>query len=60
MENQRFLLYFTLFFISYLLWSEWQIAYGPQPVEETAVISNQEVLPEIAEDSNVIPAAVSK
>lgn len=59
MENQRFLLYFTLFFISYLLWSEWQIAYGPQPVEETAVISNQEVLPEIAEDSNVIPAAVS-
>ena len=59
MENQRFLLYFTLFFISYLLWAEWQIAYGPQPVEETAVISKQEVLPEIAEESGAIPDTVA-
>ena len=35
MENQRLLLYITLFFIIYLLWAEWQIDYGPKP--ETAV-----------------------
>ena len=40
MENQRLLLYFTLFFIVYLLWAEWQMDYGPQPdkpVAETGV-----------------------
>ena len=31
MENQRLLLYFTLFFILYLLWTEWQLDYGPKP-----------------------------
>ena len=31
MENQRLLLYFTLFFICYLLWAEWQMDYGPKP-----------------------------
>jgi len=31
MENQRLLLYFTLFFIVYLLWAEWQMDYGPKP-----------------------------
>lgn len=35
MENHRLLLYFTLFFIVYLLWAQWQIDYGPQP--ETTV-----------------------
>jgi len=30
MENQRLLLYFTLFFIVYLLWAEWQMDYGPK------------------------------
>ena len=32
MENQRLLLYFTLFFVVYLLWAEWQMDYG-QPSE---------------------------
>ena len=32
MENHRILLYFTLFFITYLLWAEWQMTYGPKPV----------------------------
>ena len=31
MENHRLLLYFTLFFIMYLLWAEWQMDYGPRP-----------------------------
>ena len=31
MENQRLLLYITLFFIIYLLWAEWQMDYGPKP-----------------------------
>ncbi len=38
MENQRLLLYITLFFIIYLLWAEWQMDYGPKteaPVSET-------------------------
>lgn len=32
MENHRILLYFTLFFIVYLLWAQWQTDYGPKPV----------------------------
>ena len=37
MENQKTLLYFTLFFIIYLLWAQWQTDYGPQPVAPVAV-----------------------
>lgn len=53
MENQRLLLYFTLFFISYLLWSEWQMDYGPKPeapVAETTTPAQQQVaeVPEAA------------
>lgn len=33
MGNHRLLLYFTLFFISYLLWAQWQMDYGPKPVD---------------------------
>jgi YidC/Oxa1 family membrane protein insertase len=36
MENHRILLYFTLFFIMYLLWAEWQMDYGPRPVDPVA------------------------
>ena len=32
MGNHRVLLYFTLFFIIYMIWAQWQIEYGPQPV----------------------------
>ena len=45
MENHRLLLYFTLFFIMYLLWAEWQMDYGPKPqpatVNEAAPASRQ-------------------
>ena len=37
MENQRTLLYFTFFFIVYLLWAQWQTDYGPKPVQPVAV-----------------------
>ncbi len=46
MENQRLLLYFTLFFIVYLLWAEWQQDYGPKqeaPVTETPAQAQQEI-----------------
>jgi YidC/Oxa1 family membrane protein insertase len=45
MENQRLLLYFTLFFVAYLLWAEWQMDYGPKPeatVAETVQTQQQE------------------
>jgi len=29
--NQRVLLYFTLFFIIYMIWAQWQQDYGPKP-----------------------------
>jgi len=34
--NQRVLLYFTLFFIIYMLWAQWQMDYGPKS-EPTSV-----------------------
>ena len=55
MENQKTLLYFTLFFIIYLLWAEWQKDYGPQPVTPVAVESTQQE--SIAIDSSVPVAA---
>jgi len=33
MENQRTILYLAFFFTLFLLYQEWQKAYGPQPVE---------------------------
>ena len=35
MGNQRILLYFTLFFLIYLIWAQWQMDYGPKPVATT-------------------------
>ncbi len=40
MGNQRILLYFTLFFIIYMIWAQWQMDYGPKP-EPVAVEQNQ-------------------
>jgi YidC/Oxa1 family membrane protein insertase len=40
MGNQRILLYFTLFFIVYMIWAQWQIEYGPKP-EPTAATQIQ-------------------
>ena len=44
MANQRLLLYFTLFFIVYLLWAEWQMDYGPKPAiqPETAALTSEQ------------------
>ena len=53
MGNQRILLYFTLFFIIYMIWAQWQVTYGPQPVPMAdSNISGQETL-----DGGQIPQA---
>ena len=57
MGNHRLLLYFTLFFIVYMIWAQWQIEYGPQPQSVVAGQSakvNSENL-----DGEAIPQAVS-
>ncbi len=54
MGNHRVLLYFTLFFIIYMIWAQWQIEYGPklEPVavtqagENTAMIDIGEGVPD--------------
>lgn len=56
MENQRLLLYFTLFFILYLLWAEWQMDYGPAPVTEPVVSAQKGT--ETTEAPTVVPEAV--
>ena len=43
MGNQRLLLYFTLFFIIYMIWAQWQIEYGPKS-EPVAVTSPEMVV----------------
>lgn len=53
MENHRLLLYFTLFFIIYMLWAQWQTDYGPKPTLQTpAPVAQSSV-----EDSGHIPQA---
>ena len=60
MENQRLLLYFTLFFIVYLLWAEWQMDYGPKqeaPVAQTPPSADQpQPVAEVPEAAAVAPA----
>jgi len=55
MGNQRVLLYFTLFFIIYMIWAQWQVTYGPQPepVSDKGVVSQQTI------ENGVVPEAVS-
>jgi len=55
MGNHRVLLYFTLFFIIYMIWAQWQIAYGPKPevVAENGVI-NQPMI-----ENGIVPEAAS-
>ena len=38
--NQRILLYFTLFFIIYMIWAQWQMDYGPKPEPVVASQTN--------------------
>ncbi len=56
MGNQRILLYFTLFFIVYMIWAEWQLAYGPQP--EIAIKKN--VAEQASIDNGIVPPADPK
>ena len=52
MGNHRVLLYFTLFFIIYMIWAQWQIEYGPKPAP--AVVQEKTVDGVIKE---VVPSA---
>ncbi len=54
MENQRILLYFTLFFILYLLWAEWQTDYGPRP---ESVATQQVTTPAVSSEVPEAPEA---
>ena len=41
MGNHRILLYFTLFFIIYMIWAQWQMDYAPKPLPTTVGQSTQ-------------------
>jgi len=55
MGNTRVLLYITMFFLSYLIWAQWQIEYGPKPVvaENTESATTSTV-----ESTGLIPEAM--
>ena len=55
MGNHRLLLYFTLFFIIYMIWAQWQLAYGPKPevVAETTNLTAKD------NEITMVPEAVS-
>ncbi len=55
MGKHRVLLYFTLFFIIYMIWAQWQIAYGPKP----EVIAENGVVSQIKTENGIVPEAVS-
>ncbi len=61
MESQRSFMLIALALVSFLLWQEWQTAYGPQPVTPTELAQAESSLPEakfVASNSST-PAAVS-
>jgi YidC/Oxa1 family membrane protein insertase len=58
MGNQRVLLYFTLFFIIYMIWAQWQVAYGPKPQPEIAVENN--ITNQVSVDNGIVPPADTK
>ena len=41
MGNHRILLYFTLFFIIYMIWAQWQMDYAPKPLPAAVGQSTQ-------------------
>ncbi|MBT8118670.1 MAG: membrane protein insertase YidC [Gammaproteobacteria bacterium] len=55
MGNHRLLLYFTLFFIIYMIWAQWQLAYGPksEPVAESTTLEKA------ASEDAAVPQAAS-
>ena len=57
MGNHRLLLYFTLFFITYMIWAQWQMAYGPKPeMRPDVVAQNGET--QAANTNGIVPQAV--
>lgn len=62
MGNQRVLLYFTLFFIIYMIWAQWQVTYGPQPeivTDKSSVVSQQKIENGVVPEAAAIPATAS-
>jgi len=55
--NQRVLLYFTLFFIIYMIWAQWQLDYGPKP--EPVVATQTDLQNEKSLSLEDIPQAVT-
>ncbi len=55
MGNHRVLLYFTLFFIVYMIWAQWQIAYGPK----SEVVAGSNVTNQIKSENGIVPEAAS-
>jgi YidC/Oxa1 family membrane protein insertase len=55
MGNHRVLLYFTLFFIIYMIWAQWQLAYGPkpEPVAESSTVT------QTSDEDGAVPQAAS-
>ena len=71
MDNTRLFLYAALVFVGMLLWQQWQVDYGPQPVEDlrsgtaqpdtgdmNANLPQMDDLPDQA-DNTVTPSAAS-
>jgi len=61
MSNHRVLLYFTLFFLFYMIWVQWQIDYGPKPESQTAASGNSQSNQRIDENISIedIPQAIT-
>ncbi len=57
MSNHRLLLYFTLFFIIYLIWAQWQTEYGPKP--EPVAVTQPDKLADVDLAAEGIPQAVT-
>ncbi len=57
MEQQRSFLVIGLLLVSFLLWLEWQEAYGPQPVNQAATTNTVNPNSTVATPSNSVPSA---
>jgi len=55
MGNHRLLLYFTLFFIIYMIWAQWQLAYGPKP----EVVADTSTVTAKSNENTMVPEAAS-
>jgi YidC/Oxa1 family membrane protein insertase len=55
MGNHRVLLYFTMFFIIYMIWAQWQIAYGPKP----EIVAEGGIVDQRINENGVVPEAAS-